>query len=158
MKTFFRTLVLLLALLFLAAPAVFAAQSLSTGVVAATGNTMTLAINWTADTDGSFSETDITDASVYRGWYISHITTVPDGTVAPTANYDIVIGTATGLSDVTGGALADRSATDAERVALVDYVSSFVPVSSRLTLTITGNSVSGAKGVIYLHMIAGGAR
>ena len=123
------------------------------------GDTCVLTLTWTAHTDGSFTSTAITAATMTKlaNYYLYEMETDP-GSTAPTADYDIVItASATGYSyDVLGGRGADRSATVTQSVLPANTTGSrFAPVngSDTWTLGISGNSQNGATGIIRLIFV-----
>lgn len=67
--------------------------------------------DWTSDADG-----DADGNSELRAvGFIVRAVTIPDGTDAPTDNYDIVVNDSDGL-DVMAGALANRDTANSEQV------------------------------------------
>lgn len=123
------------------------------------GDTCILTLTWTAHTDGSFTSTAITAATLTKlaNYYLYEMETDP-GSTAPTDLYDIVItASATGYSyDVLGGRGANRSTTVTQSVLPANTTGSrFVPVngSDTWTVGISGNSQNGATGVIRLIFV-----
>jgi len=99
---------------------------------------------WTSDdTTGAVSGTT---TYPYSGKLIGAIT-VPDGTAAPSDNYDIAINDDDSV-DVALGALIDRDTADTEYVAEASMAG---VANSKLTIAITaaGNS---KKGTVYLYI------
>lgn len=108
------------------------------------GSIHALTFEWTAHTDGSF--TNYTAQYAVNG-FILYLETDP-GTPAPQASYDIELLDTAG-ADMAGGVLANRSATDTEiKRPLLDSAAYEVPVIGPLTLKISGNNVNGAKGTV----------
>ena len=108
-----------------------------------------LEYSWTADTDGSISNAVSTR---YIEGYIVLVETDP-GATAPTAAYDIELLSNDG-SDLMGGQLADRSATDAEAEVAKIGGDVYGPrlVNSNITLSITNNSVNSATGIVRIFI------
>lgn len=118
-----------------------------------------LTIDWTSSTGGasttstddiSFLTQTVTD--VIKGRYLMKAQTVPSATVAPTADYDIVVNDANG-EDYFEGALADRSATATESVfPSCNSVNAVVPIPSALSIAVTnaGNAKAG-KAIFYIE-------
>jgi hypothetical protein len=124
----------------------------------------TITYTCTADAaDGSYPATTLTylDASgtsqtllsFFRGWHLYRIRINP-GVTAPTADYDATITEESG--DVTGGALADLSATVTEfRVPSIASAGTSagigaVTMADTWTLNLSNNSVNSAITVITL--------
>jgi len=99
---------------------------------------------WTSD-DASGAVSGTTTYP-YSGKLIGAIT-VPDGTAAPTPDYDIAINDDDSV-DVALGALANRHTSNTEYVAEASMAG---VANSKLTIAVTaaGNS---KKGVIYLYI------
>jgi hypothetical protein len=106
-----------------------------------------LSMAWTTDGSGNFTATD----TAYNiDGYVLMVETDPDGTAVPSADYDITLKTANG-ADVMGGALADRSATDAElALPIVSTTKTSVPVVGKLTFDVTGAG-NDKKGVLNIY-------
>ena len=100
-----KTLLAILTVLLLIPCHSFAASSCEQSVQSSvwSGEMRTLDFNWTADTDGSFTDEE-SDWEIL-GWIIA-VETNP-GATAPTADYDITLETEEG-TDLLGGAGADR--------------------------------------------------
>jgi hypothetical protein len=73
------------------------------------------------------------------------------GTVNPTASYDVTVTDDDGY-DLLGGAGANRSATNTERVLpiVASGIVGTVAVNGNTTINITGNSVNSAQTTITL--------
>jgi hypothetical protein len=99
--------------------------------------------SWTSDGSGDASEAT---TKAYDGKLIG-LTTDPDGSAAPTDNYDIVITDGDG-DDVLLGAGADRDTANTEHVA---EASLGAVAGSKLTLVV---SAAGAakEGVVVLYV------
>lgn len=97
--------------------------------------------NWTADASGDASEAT---SESYDGEILG-FATIPDGTNAPTDNYDIVINDADS-HDVLIGAGADRDTATTE---YVDRASLAAVAGSKLTLVVS-NAGNGGEGVAIL--------
>jgi hypothetical protein len=104
---------------------------------------------WTTTAVGSFTST----TSTYNGdGFLYMVETDPDGTAAPTDNYDITLTNANDV-DVMGGALANRDTANTELTMPLlnaNYVS--IPVVGTLTLAITnaGNEKSGKVRAYFI--------
>ncbi len=119
------------------------------------GNMRVLTFSWTGDAGtGAVPDTttDTDETADILGWYVYSIETNP-GTPAPTASYDIVVNDAEGL-DISGGMLADRSATATEKITprLDTTYSIFggVLIDGALTLKITNQTDVSATGTVKL--------
>lgn len=99
---------------------------------------------WVAHTDGVV--TGVATSGVYTG-KIEALYTDPDGSSAPTDDYDITITDSDGL-DVLAGAGANRDTANNE---IVLSSSLGCVVSSTLTFAVT-NAGSGGAGVAYLFI------
>lgn len=106
---------------------------------------------WTADdANGSVPATQ-TSGEIYG--FVTHAITNP-GATAPTDNYDIVISDEDGL-DIFTTNLTNRDTANSEIArpgfpTASDYAERFV--NSKLTFTLTGNSVNDAVGVCKLYV------
>lgn len=97
---------------------------------------------WTASAGGA------ADGTTTNGFYgqVLAMVTIPDGTTAPTDNYDITIADGDGF-DVMQGVGANRDTANTETaVPTTDS-----PVYGQLTLHVT-NAGSGGKGVTILYV------
>ena len=83
---------------------------------------------WTSDSSGDATETT---TSTYSGEILS-LVTIPDGTAAPTDNYDVVVTDSNGVDILYGGG-ADRDTLNTE---YVQGTSLGVIATSALTFTI----------------------
>jgi hypothetical protein len=86
--------------------------------------------------------------NVVEKWITCGITE-PDGTTAPTDNYDIYIkNPAFGNIDVFQGALMNRDTANTEAAM---YTDAPIPITTQgLTFTLENNSVDGAGGKLWL--------
>lgn len=113
------------------------------------GEVTTCEISWIAHTDGSFTTGDLNSS---EGLAFMGIT-IPDGTTAPTANYDITILDDDGV-DIFGGELENRSATLKEQaVPAIGSTFGGRYFSGVLRLAIANNVVNGAKGKVKLYIL-----
>jgi len=114
-----------------------------------------LTVEWTSSTGGASttSTADInymtqTVSDVIKGRYLMQAQTVPDGTDAPTAAYDVAVNDANG-EDLFDDGLANRSATAAESVfPASDGVNAVVPIVSDLSIAVTNAGDTKAGKVI----------
>lgn len=114
-----------------------------------------ITITWTADDgtpDAAVSSITI-DPATYgiRGWYWYQTETDP-GATAPTAAYDIAVTDASGV-DVSGGLLANRSATDSERVNMGIQANGFPVIRDTWTWALTNNTDNNATGTCTLIFV-----
>ena len=96
---------------------------------------------WTSDASGDVSGAD---TKVLSGVAL-RCTTDPDGSAAPTDNYDIVVNDSLG-GDVVGGALANRDTLDSESAAVTG--GAFSGVLS-LVVSTAGNAKKGVLRMYY---------
>ena len=87
-----------------------------------------------------------TTTNYYDGRLIGAVT-VPDGSAAPTDNYDVAVNDSDGV-DVALGALADRDATNTEYRAEASMAG---VANSKLTIAVT-NAGNSKKGALYLYI------
>ena len=87
-----------------------------------------------------------TTANYYDGRLIGAVT-VPDGSAAPTDNYDIAVNDSDGV-DVALGAFADRDTTNTEYRVEASMAG---VANSKLTLAVT-NAGNSKKGALYLYI------
>ena len=97
---------------------------------------------WT-DAAGS---ADGTTTKSYSG-AVERLVTVPSGTAAPSADYDVVINDADG-TDILMGAGADRHTSNTEQV---NASSLGIVANDQLTLAIT-NAGGSKEGIVYLYI------
>ena len=112
-----------------------------------------LTISWVADSSNATIPDLVINATMYgvQGWYLYSAKTDP-GSTAPTDNYDIVINV-DGF-DICGGVLANRDTTNTEMALVVTAAHGFPIVTGDMTVSISGNSVNSATGVIVLTFVA----
>ena len=109
-------------------------------------------LSWTDDTTGISAATiyvnDTYNGMNVVGKWLSVGITDP-GATAPTADYDIYVRNPTfGNIDVFQGGLENRSATVTEATM---YTTAPIPITiDGLTFTLSGNSVNGALGDLWL--------
>lgn len=103
---------------------------------------------WTAHTDGKVAKTtaNAVTTKAYNGELVRLIT-IPDGTTAPTDNYDIKIYDDDGV-DILVGAGADRDTANTEQVLATSLG---VVANDKLTLEVE-NAGSGGKGTVILYV------
>lgn len=103
---------------------------------------------WTAHTDGKVAKTttNAVTTKAYNGELVRMIT-IPDGTKAPTDDYDIKIYDDDGV-DVLIGAGADRDISNTEQVLAANLG---VVANDKLTLEIDGAG-DGGKGTVILYI------
>jgi hypothetical protein len=96
--------------------------------------------------------TTAADQAFMKGYYIYYVETKP-GASAPTNAYDIVINNALGR-DIMGGALADRSATVAEKAFATDAdsIRHSPPVDGQLTIVTTNNLANSATFTVKFFL------
>lgn len=108
-------------------------------------------IDWVADdTDGSVLPATL---PLFDGEIVL-VVTVPGAVTPPTANYDVTFPDATGL-DVMHGAMLNRSPSAAENDRCpVNGGSETMdrPVVGQVTVTIEGNLVNSATGIVYVYI------
>ncbi len=102
-----------------------------------------LTFAWTSDASG-----DADGASVegYDGKIVG-LTTIPDGTDAPTVNYDVVVNDAAG-HDVLLGAGANRHNTNTEHVT----EGSLAGVAGNTLTLVVSNAGNAKKGTVILYI------
>jgi len=98
---------------------------------------------WTSNSSG---DADKTTTASFTGKLIQ-VTTVPDGTAAPTADYDVEVQDTDGV-DLLAGAGADRSATATEHIT-TDNVGAVAVSTLKLVVSNAGNS---KKGTVYVYL------
>jgi hypothetical protein len=108
----------------------------------------TITINWTAHTDGSFTDYVIPGGRV--NGVLERIVVDP-GATAPTAAYDVTIVDEDGV-DVLGGAGANLQTATTEEKACPLGTYFLRTLANVLTLKIANNSQNGAVGKIVLYV------
>lgn len=109
-----------------------------------------VSIAWTAD--ASAATVPNTSITGLYGYLIKAVTN--PGSTAPTDNYDITLNDPDDTSfDALGGKLIDRDTVNTEQVYPV-ITGAVTPVflCGDYTLTITGNAVNSATGLIVLYL------
>jgi hypothetical protein len=104
--------------------------------------------NWTAHTDGKVATTTAGAATtkIYNGELVRMVT-VPDGTAAPDADYDVYVYDDDSVDALMAGGL-NRSATATEQVAASSLG---IVANDKLTLYVEGAG-SGGKGTVHLYV------
>ena len=102
-----------------------------------------IAFAWTSDGSG---DATVTTTEVYTG-EILRLITVPDGTSAPTDDYDVVINDEDG-TDVLIGAGANRDTANTEQV----IASSLGCVANDKLTLVVSNAGDTKKGTVYLYV------
>lgn len=106
------------------------------------GSIKKIKYEWTSAADGTASATT---TNIYNG-QILRLVTIPDGTAAPTDNYDVVINDADGV-DALNAKGADRDTADTEQVvADLGCVA-----NDKLTFSIS-NAGDTKKGTVILYL------
>lgn len=125
-----------------------AASSASDSVLVDKDNLRVIRVLWTAHTDGTFTNYEITNAPLGAIWMVA----TDPGSTAPTDNYDIDLLDSTGV-DIMGAELDDRDTANTEQaMPLIGSSSGVRPVNGKLTLAISNNSVNSATGTIYIYI------
>ena len=107
------------------------------------GTVKKVSFAWTSSSGGA---ADATTTNVFSG-AIMRLVTVPDGTDAPTDNYDVVVDDADG-NDVLMGAGADRDTANTEQVLASSLG---IVANDKLTLAVT-NAGNAKKGTVILYI------
>lgn len=108
----------------------------------------TRVLTFTCTADASAHTFPVTASDGDLDGYVFLVVTDPDGTTAPTDNYDITLTDANSV-DVMGGELSNRDTANSEQaVPLIDAVFGSRFVKGPLTITITNNSVDSAGIVV----------
>ncbi len=105
-------------------------------------------ITLTCTSDGSGIEAYSLDPDTYgiRGWYLYNVTTDPDGTNAPTNNYDVTLLTSGGEDITNGTALLNRSSTVTQTALITDSTRGYHMMDSALAVTFSG--ITANPGVL----------
>lgn len=98
---------------------------------------------WTSDASGNATATT---ANAYSG-AIERLVTVPDGTTAPTDNYDVAVNDEDG-TDVLMGAGADRDTTNTEQVLASSLG---IVANDKLALSVS-NAGDSKSGTVILYI------
>ncbi len=106
-------------------------------------------VAWTSGANGDANLfTGITPMEL-TGW-LHEIETDPDGTTAPTVDYDITLLNANGR-DVAGGVLTDRHTSTTQMVKpLINSIQQKAWIDGKLTVTITAAGTS-KKGELLIY-------
>jgi hypothetical protein len=107
------------------------------------GSVKKVVFAWTSDGSGDAEEVTV---AAYDGKLVG-LTTIPDGSAAPTDDYDIVVTDSDG-HDVLLGAGADRDTANTEHVA---SASLGAVAASKLTLTVS-SAGNATEGVVILYV------
>lgn len=114
----------------------------------------TIKLSWTAGALGAVVNMPVSMAPYKNRFMLYSVQTDPDGTVAPSANYKVAVENAEGCDLLEGGG-AGRSATATEmKYAAMGSIPMAVPITGDLVVKISSNSVVGAKGDVYLHLVS----
>jgi hypothetical protein len=124
-------------------------------VYSSEGNTnmATLSFAWTTTSAGAASTTTSTsDTDLIAGKYVTLVVTDPDGTSAPTDDYDITIKDTNGV-DIVGGALANRDTANTEQTmpAILTGLYFPRPVATALTFAVAAAG-SGKSGITLMYL------
>lgn len=115
------------------------------------GPNWVLAFNWTAGSNGAVPVTNAdfrgAGGDCCQGYFIVQVETVPLSP-APTSGYSVAINDAAGV-DALGGAAASLSAVTPQSFA---SAASAPAVQGTFSLVITGQSVNGAKGTVFVFL------
>ena len=84
-----------------------------------------------------------------KGWYLYNVTTDPDGTSAPTADYDITL--VVGGEDIAGGKLANRSDTATQTVAIAPTTQGYYMADGTMVITFANETASPSIIVMKLR-------
>ena len=143
MKKLFLSIGLLLATVSM----VYGAESLTQDYTSY-GAMKVATLTWTTAAGGTFTPTAMSKSI---NGYVIMVETDPDGTAAPTDDYDLTL-LNSGSADIMGGALADRDTANTElTMPLLNGGYSGVAVQGPLTLTVSnaGNSKIGVVKIFY---------
>jgi hypothetical protein len=144
-----KKLLLIALLVFAAAPRAGAAGSVTAALsTMGVGPNYFLKLTWTGDAStgavpATVVSTTTLDARV-QGYQIQTVEIVP-GTPAPTAAYAVTLVNGNGI-DVLAGAAASLSASVPAAFSITA-----APLNGTLTLNISGQSVAGAQGAIFVY-------
>ena len=113
-------------------------------------NDFYLEMQWTGDNTGVAPACNSTSAINGQATYIE---TFP-GTPAPTASHAITLKN-TKLRDIAGGALTGLSATVSklQKPLLSDGTRAWVPVNSKILLTVTGNNAANSTEKVRIYYV-----
>ena len=145
-----KKLLILFAVIVLLPAGVWAAGTVSMGQVYYGGGIKRVAISWTSDASG-----DATYTTTQLGGVILRVTFDPDGTAAPTDNYDITLKDENGIDVLAGsGANLSTSTTSSVCPQINDQsaaAATAAAISGTLALAVSnaGNAKSG-QVILYL--------
>ncbi len=151
MKKFLSAIIVLLVIGF--AGEVFATGACvhtSTEDVNVLGSRQRTYVKLTCTSDGSGIAAYSLDPATYgiRGWYLYNVTTDPDGTSAPTDNYDITLLTSGGEDITNGTALLNRSTSATQTALISDSTRGYHMMDSALAVTFGG--ITSNPGIIVI--------
>lgn len=110
-------------------------------------------IKLTCTGDGTIATYSFNPATYgVQGWYLYNVTTIPDGTHAPTNLYDITL--LVNAEDIAGGLLADRSSTVAQTVVMTPSTLGLPITDDIITITIANETASPSTFVMLLRFTA----
>lgn len=107
------------------------------------GSVKRVAFAWTSSSGGA---ADGTTTAAFDG-KLFQVTTDPDGTAAPTDNYDVEVKDSDGV-DLLAGNGANRDTANIEHIT---FTSLGAVAKSKLTLAVT-NAGDTKKGVVYVYL------
>ncbi|HXA67389.1 MAG TPA: hypothetical protein VNV82_19685 [Bryobacteraceae bacterium] len=107
-----------------------------------------VAFNWTGDpTLGTVAITPAALANNLSGYFVTQVETAPLSP-APTSGYAVQILDSAGV-DILAGSATSLSATSAQSFASACVAP---PINGNISLSISGQSVAGARGVVYVFI------
>lgn len=111
-------------------------------------NLYAVSFNWTGDAStGAVPVTPVIGSSFFQGWRVIAAEFAPKSP-APTANYSVQLVDGVGV-DLLGGVAATLSATAAQSFTIPTTPP---PLYGTFSLSLTGNSVAGARGVVVVYL------
>ena len=84
-----------------------------------------------------------------KGWYLYNVTTDPDGSHAPTADYDITL--LVGGEDIAGSLLLDRSTSATQTVAIAPTTQGYPMADGTMAITFENQNAASAVVVMTLR-------
>jgi hypothetical protein len=122
----------------------------STEQVSINSQTQRVYVTLTCTSDGSGIAAYSLDPATYgiRGWYLYNVTTDPDGTSAPTDNYDVTLLTSGGEDITNGTALLNRSSTTTQTALITDSTRGYHMMDSALAVTFSG--ITANPGILVM--------
>ena len=129
------------------------ATGTTTQTLVRNGGMTTVKFAWLASSGTGSMAAAVTESYITNqigGMFCILGVTNPGDTTAPTDNYDIAVNDSFGC-DIFGGELENRASGSVEQ-AVPKVGSGYMgrPISSALSVALTGNSVASASGAIYL--------